>query len=79
MTKTRVSRFELALGRYFDYSASFEIIGNSFNTLLVLLGFAGFAYWMNFQRKVSAKATVPTEAKDIVGWYKENTETKILK
>jgi hypothetical protein len=45
----------------------------------VLLGFAGFAYWMNFQRKVSAKATVPTEAKDIVGWYKENAETKILK
>jgi hypothetical protein len=34
---------------------------------------------MNFQRKVSAKATVPTEAKDIVGWYKENSETKILK
>ena len=57
----------------------FEIIGNSFNTLLVLLGFAGFAYWMNFQRKVSAKATVPTEAKDMVGWYKENAETKILK
>jgi hypothetical protein len=57
----------------------FEIIGNSFNTLLVLLGFAGFAYWMNFQRKANAKATVPTEVKDITGWYKENSETKILK
>ena len=57
----------------------FEIIGNSFNTLLVLLGFAGFAYWMNFQRKANAKATIPTEVKDITGWYKENAETKILK
>ena len=57
----------------------FEIIGNSFNTLLVLLGFAGFAYWMNFQRKSNAKATIPTEVKDITGWYKENSETKILK
>jgi hypothetical protein len=57
----------------------FEIIGNSFNTLLVLLGFAGFAYWMNFQRKASSKATVSTEAKDITGWYKENPESKILK
>jgi hypothetical protein len=57
----------------------FEIIGNSFNTLLVLLGFAGFAYWMNFQRKANAKATIPSEVKDITGWYKENAETKILK
>lgn len=57
----------------------FEIIGNGFNNLLILCGFAGFAYWMNFQRKASKKATVSTEAKDISGWYKDNPETKILK
>ncbi len=57
----------------------FEIVGNGFNYLLILLGFAGFAYWMNFQRKASEKANVSTEANEITGWYKENPESKILK
>ncbi len=57
----------------------FEIVGNGFNYLLILLGFAGFAYWMNFQRKANKKANVPTEVNNMTGWYKENPESKILK
>lgn len=34
----------------------FEVIGNSFNYFLVVLGFVGFAIWMNMQKKYNAEA-----------------------
>lgn len=41
-----------------------------------MLGFVGFAYWMNIQRKLSKKANVPSEVKDsgFEGWYKEENK-----
>jgi hypothetical protein len=34
----------------------FDWVQNKFNTILLLLGFFGFAYWMNVQRKENIKA-----------------------
>ncbi len=34
----------------------FDWVQNKFNTILLFLGFFGFAYWMNVQRKENAKA-----------------------
>ncbi len=34
----------------------FDWVQNKFNTILLLLGFFGFAYWMNVQRKENLKA-----------------------
>lgn len=34
----------------------YDNIGNVFNTFLVLLGFFGFGYWMNWQRKFNERA-----------------------
>lgn len=34
----------------------FEVIGNSFNYLLLILGFVGFGIWMNMQKKYNAEA-----------------------
>lgn len=54
----------------------FEFVGNYFNYFLILLGFYGFFYWMNIQRKLSAKANVPHEVSDpnFVGWYNESNK-----
>ena len=61
-----------SIGHLFQWSFGFfEIVGNYFNTLLILLGFGGFFYWMNTQKKYSDKANVPVEIKDNNGWYKE--------
>ena len=34
----------------------FEIIGNSFNYSLIVLGFIGLFYWLNKQRKFNIEA-----------------------
>ena len=39
----------------------FEFVQNHFNNVLLLLGFFGFAYWMNIQRKYNENT----------GWYKD--------
>ncbi|MBM3419037.1 MAG: hypothetical protein FJY17_08995 [Bacteroidetes bacterium] len=57
----------------------FEVVGNYFNYLLILLGFFGFIYWMNIQRKLSAKSNVPSEVShpDFKSWYsKEDQKLK---
>lgn len=35
----------------------FEVVGNIFNYSLIVLGFFGFFYWMNIQKKLNDKAT----------------------
>jgi hypothetical protein len=35
----------------------FEVVGNIFNYSLIVLGFFGFYYWMNIQRKLNDKAS----------------------
>jgi hypothetical protein len=34
----------------------FEVIGNTFNYAVILLGFVGLFYWLNLQRKFNAEA-----------------------
>lgn len=34
----------------------FEVIGNSFNYALIVLGFIGLFYWLNMQKKFNEKA-----------------------
>jgi hypothetical protein len=35
----------------------FEVVGNVFNYSLIVLGFFGFYYWMNLQKKFNDKAS----------------------
>lgn len=35
----------------------FEVVGNIFNYSLIVLGFFGFFYWMNIQKKLNDKAS----------------------
>jgi hypothetical protein len=70
--------FVYKLGDLFQWSFGFfEFIQNYFNTLLILLGFFGFGYWMNIQNKLSKKANLPVESSENTGWYKD--ENKQLK
>lgn len=57
----------------------FEIAGNSINFAFITLGFAGFGYWMNLQRKFNSESNVPVEIKDNESWYKQNDGSKKLK
>lgn len=34
----------------------FQVVGNVFNYSLIILGFFGFFYWMNIQKKLNDKA-----------------------
>lgn len=34
----------------------YENIGNGFNNLLIVVGFVGLFYWLNYQRKFNAQA-----------------------
>lgn len=34
----------------------FEVIGNSFNYMLIVLGFIGLFIWLNMQKKYNAEA-----------------------
>jgi hypothetical protein len=62
-----------AIGDLFQCAFLFyDAVGNLFNDTLLLLGFFGFFYWMNIQKKLNSKANVPVEIKDNVGWYKES-------
>jgi hypothetical protein len=51
----------------------YDNVGNIFNIILLVLGFFGFFYWMNIQRKLNEKSNVPVEIKDNTGWYKEES------
>jgi hypothetical protein len=55
----------------------FEFVQNYFNDFLLLLGFFGFGYWMNVQRKFNAKSSVPVESSENTGWYKGGEEKQI--
>ena len=51
------STFFYALGDLFQWTFQiFEVIGNSFNYACIVLGFIGLFYWLNLQKKMSAKA-----------------------
>jgi hypothetical protein len=63
-----------AIGDAFQFGFLFyDNVGNLFNDLLLILGFFGFFYWMNIQKKLNAKSNVPVEIKDNEGWYKEES------
>ena len=34
----------------------FDVVGNKFNYSMIVLGFVGLFYWLNMQRKLTAKA-----------------------
>ena len=52
-----LSGFFYGLGDIFQWTFQlFEVIGNSFNYSLIVLGFIGLFYWLNKQRKFNAKA-----------------------
>lgn len=34
----------------------FDVVGNKFNYSIIVLGFVGLFYWLNVQRKLTAKA-----------------------
>jgi len=55
----------------------FEFVQNYFNDFLLLLGFFGFGYWMNVQRKFNAKSSVPVESSENTGWYKDGEGKQI--
>jgi hypothetical protein len=62
------------IGDAFQFGFLFyDNVGNLFNDFLLILGFFGFFYWMNIQKKLNAKANVPIEIKDNEGWYKEES------
>jgi cbb3-type cytochrome oxidase subunit 3 len=46
-----------SIGDFFQWTfTAFEVIGNGFNTILVVLGFVGITYWMYRQSKYTAEA-----------------------
>ncbi len=55
----------------------YDNIGNIFNDFLLLLGFFGFFYWMNIQKKLNGKSNVPVEVKNNAGWYKDESEKQL--
>jgi len=46
-----------AIGDFLTWTFGiFEVIGNSFNYMLLALGFIGMFYWLNWQRKFNEQA-----------------------
>ena len=46
-----------AIGDFLTWTFGiFEVIGNSFNYLLLAVGFVGMLYWLNWQRKFNQQA-----------------------
>jgi hypothetical protein len=69
-----------AIGDLFQkFFLFYDVVENYFNNAVIVLGFVGFAYWMNTQRKFNAASNVSVEIKDNTGWYKENADKKQLK
>lgn len=63
--------FVYKIGDTFQWSFGFyEFVQNYFNTLLILLGFFGFYYWMRTQKKLSDQANVSIDREENKGWYK---------
>jgi hypothetical protein len=70
--------FVYKIGDTFQWSFGFfEFVQNYFNTLLILLGFFGFYYWMRTQKKLSDQANVSIDIEENKGWY--NKEGQQLK
>lgn len=47
-----------AIGDFLTWTFGiFEVIGNSFNYAVIVLGFVGLFYWLNLQRKFNAQAS----------------------
>lgn len=64
--------FVYKIGDTFQWSFGFyEFVQNYFNTLLILLGFFGFYYWMRTQKKLSDQANVSIDIEENKGWYKK--------
>ncbi|MFM6963989.1 MAG: hypothetical protein ACKOWM_00280 [Sphingomonadales bacterium] len=64
--------FVYKIGDTFQWSFGFfEFVQNYFNTLLILLGFFGFYYWMRTQKKLSDQANVSIDIEENNGWYKQ--------
>ena len=69
-----------AIGDLFQrFFLFYDVVGNYFNFAVIVLGFGGFAFWMNTQRKFNAASNVPVEIKDNNGWYNEDADKKQLK
>lgn len=63
-----------AIGDGFQWAFLFyDAVGNIFNNVLLILGFFGFFYWMNIQKKLNGQANVPVEVKENEGWYKNDS------
>jgi hypothetical protein len=67
--------FFFLLGDLFQWTFGiFELIGNLFNYILILVISGGLCYWMNIQRKLNDLSNVPVEIKDNEGWYKNKDQ-----
>lgn len=51
-----MNNFWYTLGDLLNGAIVFDNIGDIFNWACIILGFVGFAYWMNWQRKFNAQA-----------------------
>ncbi|MDG1841584.1 MAG: hypothetical protein P8I93_04470 [Crocinitomicaceae bacterium] len=53
------------IGHFLEWTLSvYDVIGNSFNLILLISGFSGFLYWMFLQYSFNKKAsTDPTQIK----------------
>jgi hypothetical protein len=46
-----------AIGDFLTWTLGiFDVIGNTFNYAVIVLGFVGLFYWLNLQRKFNAQA-----------------------
>lgn len=70
--------FIYSIGDLFKWAFGFfEFVQNYFNNILLLLGFVGFAFWMNTQRKFNSKSNVPIESSENTGWYTKGEDKQI--
>ncbi len=51
-----MNNFWYTLGDLLNGAWFYDNIGDIFNWVCIILGFVGFAYWMNWQRKFNAQA-----------------------
>ncbi len=51
-----MNNFWYTLGDLLNGAWFYDNIGDIFNWACIILGFVGFAYWMNWQRKFNAQA-----------------------
>ena len=55
--KMSSSDFFYCIGDFLTWTFGFfEVVGNVFNNILIVLGFIGMFYWLNWQRKFNEQA-----------------------